>query len=138
MVLDPQIFEVSYWLSTAPGLISSKTALLFLVLFLGVCSGGVFITFYSKKKSGLEKAYLSLYRRVSNMLITMGLLGLLWLFFAYENIVFFSGRYFFVAWVLGMIVYAYLIYNDAVYEVPKRIQRRAEQLRMKKYMPSSR
>ena len=137
-MVDPRIFEMSYWFTTAPGPISRSTAYIFLVLF-GVCIiAGVGSVFYRKKVKNLDKMYKDIYTRSTNALLTMGFLGLLWLFFSYETIPFFSGRYFFIVWFLGCISWAYLIYNYAVYEVPKRIQKRDNQLRMRKYMPRSR
>ncbi|MBI4599952.1 hypothetical protein HY732_03440 [Candidatus Uhrbacteria bacterium] len=130
------LMNIRYWLTPNPGQLSDQTALLFAVIF------GLFIVFKILLRSMGRQYIVSLSRyhkefvyRLERMSLTMGVLGFVWLFFAYEIIPFFSGRYWFVVWVLGVIVWAYYIFYYIRFEVPQRVGRDREREYARKYLP---
>lgn len=130
------LMSVRYWMTPNPGVISDQTALFFAVFF------GTFIllkilllTMGRQYIVSLSKYHKALVYRLENLLVTMGILGLLWLFFVYELIPFFSGRFWFIIWALVVAIWAYYIFYSASVEVPVLVRRDKERESARKYLP---
>ncbi|GEM_PF-305709 len=128
------LMSVRYWLTPNPGVLSDQTALFFAILF------GFFVLFKILLRTmgrqyivSLSKHHKQLVFRLEKLLLTMGVLGFLWLFFAYEIIPFFSGRYWFIAWALGVVIWAYYIYYYISVEIPALVTIDKERESARKY-----
>ena len=86
-----------------------------------------------KDSSGRAKEVM---RRSGNLLITMGVLGLLWFYFRQQQVAFLAWRFWFVLWIA---IFAFWTYKVLAYAfkktLPKEDQTKQEQL--KKYLPKS-
>lgn len=134
-MLQPELFEFSYWFTPNPGPLSLGIVRTFFIFFGFFLVSSFGISFYRRRtRSPFDKAKTKIFEKLSQASSTMGALGLLWLFFAYETIPFFSGRYFFVAWMLGFFIWAYLIYNYVVYELPGSLSQQNKKQRFLKYL----
>lgn len=131
-----QLFELSYWLNPRPGYISTQTAIFFLILFGSGIFGKIWLKIFTKKhKSTLTKPEKKLISKIESLCLTMGSLGLVWLFFAYENISFLSGRYFFVAWCISLGIWIYLIWHYYETEMKPALSLLKEREQIEKYLP---
>ena len=107
------LFTMSYWFSqpfTAYGLVKWFWVLsfLFLILF-GIVARIV-------RNSQNDKTLRELWRRVSNLGFTTGLLGLLWLFFRQERIPFFAWRFWLLIW---LVLFVWWLCNLLIYSVKR-------------------
>ena len=75
------------------------------------------------------------FNRIGKLLVTMGFLGFILFFFSYQNIVLLSARFWFLAWGLGLIVWAVFILQYVVKVVPKERAAMSEKAEMDKYLP---
>jgi hypothetical protein len=131
-----QLFELSYWLTPHPGPLDIKTIIFFLILFGSGIAGKIGLKIYQKKnKAILAKPQKKLFSKIESMCLTMGILGLAWLFFAYETISFLSGRYLFVAWCVSLGMWIYFIWHYYDTEIQPAIQALKEREQIEKYLP---
>ena len=71
------------------------------------------------------------------MLITIGLVGLLLLFFRYENVYFLSGRFLLLFLVVALLVWLGFIVYYGIRKFPLEITDYKDFLRKEKYIPKS-
>ncbi|MBI2644592.1 hypothetical protein HYW94_00225 [Candidatus Uhrbacteria bacterium] len=134
-----QFFEISFWLTPHPGPIDIQTTIFFLVLFGSGIVGKIGLKIFGKqRKTILTKPEKKLFSKIESLCLTMGSLGLAWLFFAYENISFLSGRYFFVLWCVSLGIWIYLIWHYYDTEMRPEIAVLKEREQLEKYLPKKR
>lgn len=131
-----KLSTLHFWFQIRPLPMSKVFTLLFLVFFLLLIIGKVGLRMYAAKmKKQLTKADKKLYDLVQSLLLTMGLLGIAWTFFAYEGIPILSGRFWLVLWVAGVGVWAYAIFRYYTNEYTGYKEKIAERERLERYLP---
>lgn len=131
-----QLFELAYWINPNPGIMSVGTTLFIGSLFV-LCLVLKFFgrMIYFQNRKNLAKPEKKLLFMTESLLLTMGSLGLVWLFFAYQTVPYVSTRFIFLIWVVGFFVWAYIIAQYAFTEFPKAMQSIKERERLEKYLP---
>ena len=130
------LMNVRYWLTPNPGVVSDQTALFFVVLFGFFILLKVLFRYMGRQYiDSLTRHHKRFMYRLEKMFLTMGILGLFWLFFAYETIPFFSGRFWFILWGVGAAVWAYYIFYYVRFEIPQLLYKYKELEYARKYMP---
>ncbi len=128
------LFHLDYWFSQPFVAAGSSLWLLiggFLVLVLAglVCK---IVSLYKEEK--FKKVIL---KRSSHLAMTMGFLGLVWMFFRQERVVFLSLRFWLLLWVAVFVWWTLLIVKYITKRVPE-IKTEEERLaRIEKYLPKS-
>jgi Ca2+/Na+ antiporter len=125
------LLSLKYWFSVNPGaliatgfnLLLSFTVLLFL---LGV------ITIILKRRKGL---YRGVFNKIYDFSVANFLIAILFLFFHYENIPFFTARFWLVIWLLGIILWAVYIAKK-VKAIPEKRKVLEKEKERKKYLPN--
>lgn len=84
-----------------------------------------------------NRVYKKLFRKISNLTLTISILGFFYLFFRSENIYLFSGRYFLIAILLTFLIWAGFIGFFVFFKMPKELEKHKKQLLIKKYLPKS-
>ena len=77
----------------------------------------------------------SLGERLGMMLLTMGLLGVLFYFFSFERIPLFGARFWYVLWVIGLITWIVFIVRFARVTIPQQRERAQRHAQEQKYIP---
>ncbi len=108
----------------------------FLVLFAALVILGVIAKIYAVK-SNLEKLLRRAVQRAGNLLLTMGLVGLLLYFFTYENVPILSMRIWLLVLLGSGIAWAWSIYHYVKVEIPAKHGMQAERDRMNKWLPKA-
>lgn len=129
-----QFFELSYWFTANPGVLSDATtiaAAVFFGLFIVARVALAFSPRYSP--AALDKPGTLLMGKITTYLVTMGILGYLLLFFAYQMVPFLSMRFFFLVWALGAVLWAYQIWYFAATEVVRMREEIQKKEQMGKY-----
>ena len=126
------LLDWSYWFYQ-PFTAKGGTMWFFVILFLALVLFGL-----SSKITRLynqDKWYKEILRRVVNAGITMGLLGLLWLFFRQERVTFLAWRFWLLLWLLGAIFWLVKIIIYLIKRVPVIRQEEAKRSVLNKYLP---
>ena len=131
-----QFFELSFWISPHPRPLDVKTTLFFLVFFgVGILGKIGLKIFVQKRKMTLTKPEKKLISKIESLCLTMGSLGLVWLFFAYEGVSFLSGRYLFVIWAVSLGIWIYLIWHYYETEMRPAMTHMKEREQIERYLP---
>ncbi|MFH1611519.1 MAG: hypothetical protein ABIA83_02875 [Patescibacteria group bacterium] len=75
------------------------------------------------------------YKYMAQMFMMMGILGLLWFFFAFEQIYFFGSRFWFLGWMLGVVVWAVWNIRYMKVKIPELKQQGSAKGETNKYIP---
>lgn len=134
MIDFSKLGDIWYWLGPGPGDLSQPFLTFFTVFFCFFVFLKILLRFMGRQYvSGLHKAQRRVLYKIENLLLTMGLLGLLWTFFRFELVPYFSARYWLVLWLVGFVVWSYLIFHYARYQVPAVVTRDEMRKAQKRY-----
>ncbi len=131
-----ELYDLNYWFTLRPDEMSLAFLIGFLVFFVLVFLGTFAMIVYKKKKKiVLSKPQRKLYEKIQSACATMGLLGLLWLFFAYERVPFLSARFWVLVWLLSGGLWIYVISRYYSLEMKPQIKKLIEKERIEKWLP---
>jgi amino acid transporter len=123
--------SVSYWFNTQPGALvpgAMKLLSVFLVLLFALA----FIAYLRSKNK--KDSYRKIWEKVFNFSLANLAIGLILLFFFYENIPFLSMRVLALVWLGIMIYWVCLVWKEAK-KIPLRKKERKQEEEYKKYIP---
>lgn len=129
-LLDP-----GFWFDVTPLRLSPVFEIGFFVLFALCIMAALVLRIMRKNRT--DKFEAQILAKSSALGLTMGILGLLWLFFSFEEISYFGMRVWILVWGIIVFVWAAKIYRYATKEAP--MMRLAEQSKAEanKYLPRS-
>ena len=133
MNLQPLI-DPNFWFNLQPHALSPGFDRAFFLFFsILIITGAVSRIVMRHKKSDrhLAKAY----RMVSQMLLSMGLLGTAMFFFTYEEIYILGARFWFLLWGIGLVVWIVFIVRYAKKKIPLLRTADLEKNKENKYLP---
>lgn len=131
-----KLTDINLWIAIRPLPLSKGFAIALVVFFLLIIIGKIALRIYaSKMKRELTKADKKLYDLIQSLLLTMGSLGIMWTFFAYEGIPILAARFWFLLWLLGLIIWIYAILRYYLLEYTNFKVKLAERERLEKYLP---
>lgn len=133
MDLSP-LFSLSFWFTLQQNALSPGFARGFFILFALVVIVGAVIRLISRQKKD-DRYVKRLYRKAAALAITMGLLGLLWLFFAFEEVYLFGARFWFLIWLVGLGTWIGFTLQFAQKRIPELRQEDAHLAEVNKYLP---
>jgi len=127
--------DYHYWLNPSPVPLGPSLAggiLVFFAWFLIAALALYLVNHGMKKDNSLKAENL---KRIAHLLSTTGFLGLIFLFFSYEQLPFLGMRFWFfllfilfIAWLIRIIIYI-------VRDYPKKKAEKEERSRLEKYLP---
>lgn len=82
-----------------------------------------------------SKAIMSFFKKSGNLGITMGFVGLVWMFFRQERVAFLAWRFWLLLWVVTTTVWAYRLARYAFKRIPEIKAEEAKRASMEKYLP---
>ncbi|MDD5043906.1 MAG: hypothetical protein PHD51_04635 [Patescibacteria group bacterium] len=128
------LLNYEIWFNTHPGPLLKSSLIALVVIFLVFMAGSVIIKKFSDFRwAGRIKKII--WRKISNMLGWLGILGLVYLFFAYEGVPVLGMRLWFLLWLIGLIVWLIFIIRYAVVKIPLKEKEQAEREHFEKYLP---
>ncbi|HSR89465.1 MAG TPA: hypothetical protein VLK22_03695 [Candidatus Udaeobacter sp.] len=126
------LFHLDYWLAqpfTARGL----TLWILVGGFLVLVMAGLVFKILSQYQQ--QKAQKSLLSRLGSFGITMGFLGLVWMFFRQERAVILAWRFWILLWLIGGIVWLYRLLYYALKRIPEIKAEEIKRANLEKYLP---
>ncbi len=133
-----ELYDLNYWFTIRPGEMSAPFLVGFFIFFLIVFLGTFALIAYKRKnKVAINKPERKLYEKIQSACATMGLLGLLWLFFAYERVPFLSARFWVLVLILSIGLWIYVISRYYTLDMKPQIKKLAEKERIEKWLPKN-
>ena len=126
-----------FWFASHPTSLMSSSSRVLLLFFTLLLVIGAVVRLVSRKRF-TDRYVLEAYGRVGRMLSTMGFLGLVWLFFAVEQVTFLQARYWALVWFIGFIVWVIFIWKYVFQTVPAERERHHQDRERMKYLPGHR
>ncbi|MCX6797952.1 MAG: hypothetical protein NTX66_01890 [Candidatus Falkowbacteria bacterium] len=124
------LLTLKYWFTLRPEPLSSQANWLFIAtVLLLILLSAIFL--WLKMKPGL---YRTIFKKLYNFSLGNAVIGLLFLFFNYENATFFSARFWLLAWLLLMIVWLISILKE-LKRIPAKKRQISQEQVYKKYLP---
>ncbi len=131
------LFRPSYWLTFEPPALGGLSANLLFAFFALVFVLGIVVRIVSHHRT--EDRYLQIAgQRISQLLVTMGLIGVGLFFFGFEDIYLFGAKFWYPIWVIAVIVWGYYIVRFIQKEIPKMREKELARKHVNKYMPPRR
>ncbi len=84
-----------------------------------------------------EKSKRLILKRAGSLGITMGFLGLLWMFFRQERVAFLAWRFWLLLWLAVVVFWAYRLARYAIKRIPEIKSEEARRANVEKYLPHS-
>lgn len=126
------LLDWSYWFYQ-PFTARGGVMWFFVILFLALVLFG--LTSKITRLYSQDKWYKEILRRIGNAGITMGLLGLLWLFFRQERVTFLAWRFWLLLWFVVSVIWLVKIVVYLVKRVPVIRQEAIKRSELNKYLP---
>ncbi|NUM25783.1 MAG: hypothetical protein HUU49_04175 [Candidatus Buchananbacteria bacterium] len=126
-------FDPAHFLTVRPPAMSFRAIAVLAIFFAAIILVGVAGKLIERKtKDGLK---VKAYRRIFNFGLTMGILGYLYLFFAWQGVVLLSARFLLAIWLLTLLLWLGFIIKYLVLDVPKLRKNIDEKRAFNKYIP---
>lgn len=124
-----------YWFSLAPAPLTGLTEKIMLLFFLFVFVVGAFFRFKSRAKKQSDRLKNLAWQNLSHCGLIMGSLGLLILFFSFENIRLFGSSFWYVFWLIGLLVWLAKIWHNYYHIAPQEKVKEEQRRHKAKYLP---
>ncbi len=128
------LISPSFWFSLFPDAMGPLFERGFFVFFGLLIVVGAIVRIVARHRKE-DKYVLRTFKRIGKMLLTMGLLGLLWFFFTFEEIYFLGARFWLLVWAVGLIYWIYTIVRYVKVEVPADRLAMQNKADFNKYLP---
>ncbi len=127
-------FQPMYWLTLQPPEVGGLLGGLvfgFFVLFLVFGIIGRIVV----DRKGDDRYKRDVGSRISSLLVTMGLLGVILFFFSFEGIQLFGARFWYPLWVLATLVWVFFLVRYVKRDIPAKREREERLREQGKYLP---
>ncbi len=128
------LFSLSFWFDKTPVPLTPGFEKAFFILFVLCLIAGAVVRIIAKRRER-EQYVAAIFAKVGYLLVTMGILGLIWFFFTFEQIPLLGSRFWFLIWLLGIIAWVLWILRFVYKEVPQLRQRDKDRVERMKYFP---
>jgi hypothetical protein len=136
MSLDPsKLLSWSYLSGRFPTALSMQAHWTWLIICGLAILSSIVIMVWSRRQTNMAPAWLKLYGRVSNALMTTGIVLLILFWFRYERLPFLSMRLFPLLWLIILAAWLGHIVYSAVKKVPTEVESWNDKQRIAKYLP---
>jgi amino acid transporter len=126
------LFRLDYWFSE-PFTARGFTLWLFLGGFLLFVFVGLIFKILSQYQQ--DKSKRLILKRAGSFGITMGFLGLVWIFFRQERVAFLAWRFWLFLWGAVVVIWAYHLVRYALKRMPEIKAEEAKRTALEKYLP---
>jgi len=126
--------HLDFWTNLQPAALSTVFERGFFFLFALLIIFGSLSRILSRSRKD-DYLLVKAYRYLGQLLLTMGVLGMLWFFFSFEEIYFFGARFWFLVWLLVSLAWLGWIIRYVKVTVPRMRQMGAAKKDSNKYLP---
>lgn len=127
-------FLPTYWLTLQPPEVGGLLGNMVLGVFVASLVFGIIGRIVIDRK-GADRYKREIGGRISTLLVTMGVLGVILFFFSFERIQLFGARFWYPMWIIAALVWTFVIVRYVQRDVPSK-RAREEALKARgKYLP---
>ncbi len=128
------LLQLDYWFTMQPANVGGIQGKILFGVFLAVFIFGIVAKIVTTYKT--EDKYVKLMgERISSLLVSMGLVGVLLYFFSFERIWMFGARFWYVIWVAIFLIWLYYIVRYIKKDIPSMRMLRITRERKWRYFP---
>lgn len=124
------LLTLKYWFSVNPGALNDLGFRFLLAFSIFLFILGLITLFLKRKKS----LYRGIFNRIYDFSVANFFIALLFIFFHYENIPFFTARFWLLVWLIGLLVWVVFIVKR-LNKIPEKRKELEEEMVKKKYLP---
>ena len=126
-------FNPAHLFTLRPGVMRLRAIIILAVIFGVMITAGIIIKLIRPKiKDGLK---LKAYRRLFHLFLTMGIIGLVYLFFAWQGVALLAGRFWLIIMLVVVIIWLGFIAKYLFLEIPKLRKSINQKRDFEKYIP---
>jgi amino acid transporter len=137
MISIRPIFQGSFWFDLFPSALSPLFERGFFFLFAAIVFAGAALRIIARR-SEYDRDQKLIMRTVATACTVMGLAGLVWLFFTYQEVYLFGARFWFLIWLAIAMYVTYRLVRFARVDVPAMKEARNIQKEINEYLPKKR
>jgi len=124
------LLSFSYWFNLRPESLAPLASRIFIAFISLLIIASLLLLWLKNRKS----LYRPVLRKLYNFCLGNTIIGLLFLFFNYENAIFFSARFWLALWLIIMIIWLVFILKG-LKQIPLQKQKLSQEQIYKKYLP---
>lgn len=128
------LLSLSFWFDLQPPVLSPTFERGFFILFAGMIIIGSIARIVARKKD-VDRFVARGYKRIAQMIVVMGFVGLIWYFFSYELVYFLGARFWFLVWAIGLCYWVFRLYQYFKHELPALQETVKNREEGNKYLP---
>ncbi len=129
--------QPSYWFTLQPPEVGGLLGNILFVIFVAFLVLGIIGRIVVDRR-GDDRYKKEVGGRVSNLLVTMGVLGVILYFFSFEGIRLFGARFWYPLWIIAVCVWGFFLVRFVMREIPSRRKREEALKAQTKYLPQQR
>jgi len=129
------LLKLNYWFDQRPPALEQSFQTFFFYFFAVLVVLALIITIVVRKKKKEDPWVARGFQKISSWCLSMGIAGLVIFFFSFERLPFLSMRIWFVAWLIGAIVWAVFIVKYFIKTVPQEKRKIKDKENLQKYIP---
>lgn len=134
MIHFGRLLDLGFWFAIKPSPLGEKTVLIMAIGFLAMVAVAILLKFMSRANKR-NPPMVKLLKKISKMFSTMALVGFVLLFLSYEQIYILGSHFWFLAWLLGLLVWAAFILLYTLRKMPREKEEFAKRQKFLKYLP---
>src|SRR6056297_1785872 len=120
------LLSLAFWFNVYPPRLSQPYGYLLIMVTLALMVGTIVFGILKNKKGKNKNFHLEGFRKLYYFSFTNAIIGILLIFFNFEEIPFFSARFWYPVWIIEMVVWIYFVFKFFRYSVPEKLKK-AEQ-----------
>lgn len=128
------IFSLDFWFRLQPITMTPLFTRFFFILFSAFVIFGAMATIVARKKHD-DRLLIKTYKKIAQMFYTMGWLGLIILFFSYQEVYFFGARFWYLIWLAGLAFWIFSIVHYVKVQIPQLREEFQSKKEINKYLP---
>lgn len=129
------LVKPSFWFNLQPDALSASSEQILFIFFAAFVILGAITRILARHRRKDDKHLVAIYKKVGQLLLTMGIFGLLIFFFAFERLYFIGARFWFLLWGIGLVVWIVQIVRYAKVTVPAKREAQQKGKEQERYMP---
>lgn len=131
------LFQPTYWLTLQPPEVGGLAGNILFGVFVAFLVLGIIGRIVVDRR-GDDRYKREIGSRISSLLITMGVLGIILYFFSFEEVQLFGARFWYPFWILATLVWGFFILRFVQRDVPAKRAREEALKAQGKYLPRRR
>jgi len=128
------LLSPSYIFNLNPGPFIGNLGKYLIIFFAVVIIAGVIAYVFSTHKAN-SPLIRKMFTKVSNFLLTIGIIAILLIFFRQQRVQFLSMPFLLYLWLIGSMAWSVFVIRFFTHEVPQRKKQMAEKKEREKYLP---